>query len=56
VPVDLLAQCLAAMGSRVASALEPLPATIKMLAPEISAERLAKIDAVITDARNLAER
>jgi hypothetical protein len=43
-PVDMLAQTLAAMGSRVASRLEPLPAMIKMLAPEISAERLAKIE------------
>lgn len=53
-PVDMLAQTLATMGSRVASALEPLPAMIKMLAPEISPERLASIDAAITQARNIA--
>ena len=52
--VALIEQVCAGIGKQIASALEPLPARIKMLAPEIPAERLKEIEAVITDARNKA--
>lgn len=53
-PVDVMEQALAAIGARVASALEPLPAMIKMIAPELTTERLKQIEAAITEARNAA--
>jgi terminase small subunit / prophage DNA-packing protein len=52
--VALIEQVLAAIGARMSSLLEPLPARIKMLQPSLSAEDLKQIDAVITDARNIA--
>jgi phage terminase Nu1 subunit (DNA packaging protein) len=52
--VALIEQVLATIGAQISSRLEPLPARVKMLLPEISAERLKSIEAAITDARNLA--
>jgi terminase small subunit / prophage DNA-packing protein len=53
-PVDALQQVLAYIGTRVASKLEPLPARIKMLCPQLTAEDMKGIEAAITDARNIA--
>lgn len=52
--VALIEMVCAAIGARIASALEPLPGRIKMLLPDMPPERLKDIDGAITDARNLA--
>lgn len=52
--VALIEQVLATVGARIASKLEPLPARIKTLCPEISAEALKLIEQEITEARNKA--
>lgn len=52
--IAVIEQVLAAIGARISSLLEPLPARIKQLKPAFTAEDLKEIDAVITDARNLA--
>jgi terminase small subunit / prophage DNA-packing protein len=53
-PVDALQQVLAYIGTRVASKLEPLPARIKMLCPQLTSEDMKGIEGAITDARNIA--
>jgi terminase small subunit / prophage DNA-packing protein len=52
--VALLELVLASVGKRMSSLLEPLPSRIKMLVPSLTAEDLKQIDAVITEARNIA--
>lgn len=52
--VALLEQVLASLGAQIAGKLEALPARLKQLMPELQAERLKQVEAVITDARNLA--
>ncbi|WP_372826525.1 hypothetical protein [Polaromonas sp.] len=54
--VALIEQVLSHIGRQIASQLEPLPARIKMLCPQLTAEDLQGIDAAITEARNLAAR
>jgi phage terminase Nu1 subunit (DNA packaging protein) len=54
VEVAALEQVLATIGAQIASRLEPLPARIKTLVPELSNERLKQIEGEITEARNLA--
>lgn len=53
-PVSAIERVLAAIGAVVVSKLEPLPARIKMLAPQLTAEDLKEIEAEITQARNAA--
>ncbi|HYE41167.1 MAG TPA: hypothetical protein VEB23_14615 [Ramlibacter sp.] len=52
--VALLEQALAAIGAQVASHLETLPSMIKTMVPELTAERLKRVEQAITEARNLA--
>lgn len=52
--VALVELVLASIGKRMSSLLEPLPSRIKMLVPALTAEDLKQIDAVITEARNIA--
>lgn len=52
--VALIEQVLAHVGTQIASKLEPLPARIKMLCSQLTAEDLKEIEGVITAARNLA--
>lgn len=54
--VSLIEQVLAHIGTQVASQLEPLPAQIKMLCPQLTSEDLQGIESAITEARNLAAR
>jgi phage terminase Nu1 subunit (DNA packaging protein) len=54
--VALIEQVLAHIGSQIASQFEPLPARIKMLCPGLTPDDLQGIEAVITEARNLAAR
>jgi terminase small subunit / prophage DNA-packing protein len=54
--VALIEQVLAHVGTQIASKLEPLPARIKMLCPQLTSEDLKGIEASITDARNLAAK
>lgn len=53
-PIDAIQQVLAYVGTRVASKLEPLPARIKMLCPQLTADDIKGVENAITDARNLA--
>jgi terminase small subunit / prophage DNA-packing protein len=53
-PIDAIQQVLAYVGTRVASKLEPLPARIKMLCPQLTAEDIKGIENAITEARNIA--
>lgn len=52
--VALIEQVIAHVGTQIASQLEPLPARIKMLCPQLTPEDLKGIEAAITSARNLA--
>jgi terminase small subunit / prophage DNA-packing protein len=52
--VAVIEQVLAYIGTQVASKLEPLPARIKMLCPQLTADDLKGVESAITDARNLA--
>lgn len=52
--VAVIEQVLATIGSQIASALEPLPARIKMHHPELSNIALKEIEERITEARNKA--
>lgn len=54
VDVAVIDQVIAHVGTQIASKLEPLPARIKMLCPQLTAEDLKGIEAAITDARNMA--
>lgn len=53
-PVLVIAQVLAHVGNQIASKLEPLPARIKMVCPQLTPEDLKAVENVITEARNLA--
>ncbi|MGE0329702.1 MAG: hypothetical protein AB7P37_03305 [Ramlibacter sp.] len=52
--VALMERVLAFIGAQIASKLEPLPARIKMLMPELPAEDIKRIESEITEARNIA--
>jgi phage terminase Nu1 subunit (DNA packaging protein) len=52
--VSVIDQVIAHVGTTIASKLEPLPARIKMLCPQLTADDLKGIEATITDARNMA--
>ncbi|MES2346370.1 MAG: hypothetical protein V4641_02250 [Pseudomonadota bacterium] len=52
--VDVISQVLAHIGTLVASKLEPLPARIKMVCPQLTPDQLKAIETVITEARNVA--
>lgn len=52
--VLVIEQVLAFVGSQVASKLEPLPARIKMLCPQLTADDIKQVETAITEARNLA--
>lgn len=52
--VAVIEQVLAHVGTQIASKLEPLPARIKMLCPQLTADDLKGIEATVTEARNLA--
>ena len=54
VPVLVIAQVLAHIGTQIASKLEPLPARIKMVCPQLTPDDLKAVETVITEARNLA--
>lgn len=53
-PVSAIERVLAVVGSQIVSKLEPLPARIKMLCPQLTAEDLKAVEGVITEARNAA--
>lgn len=53
-PVAAIEQVLATVGAQIASILEPLPARIRTMHPELSNETLKEIEQKITDARNKA--
>lgn len=53
-PVSTLERVLSAIGSKVAGQLEPLPARIKMLVPQLTADDLKAIENTIAAARNMA--
>lgn len=52
--VDVISQVLAYIGSQIASKLEPLPARIKMLCPDMLPDDVKAVESAITEARNLA--
>jgi phage terminase Nu1 subunit (DNA packaging protein) len=52
--VSVISQVLAYLGASIASKLEPLPARIKMLCPQLTAEDLKEIEGTITELRNRA--
>lgn len=53
-PVEVLERVLASIGSAIAGQLEPLPARIKMLVPQLTADDVKGIENAITAARNKA--
>lgn len=53
-PVIAIEQVLAHIGTQIASKLEPLPARIKMLCPQLNPDDLKSVEGAITEARNLA--
>jgi phage terminase Nu1 subunit (DNA packaging protein) len=53
-PVVVIAQVLAHIGNQIASKLEPLPARIKMVCPQLTPDDLKAVENAITEARNLA--
>lgn len=52
--VNVIDQILAFVGKQIASALEPLPARIKMLVPQLTPDDIKAIEVVITESRNKA--
>lgn len=52
--VNVIEQILAFVGKQIASALEPLPARIKMLVPQLTPDDVKAIEAAITEVRNKA--
>jgi terminase small subunit / prophage DNA-packing protein len=52
--IALIEQVIAAIGVKISSSLDPLPARIKMLRPDLTADDLKEIEAVVTEARNVA--